>query len=56
MKMQINQIFISDGPRKTLPPFLQMATQTVANVVPNAEHKIYFKEELAEWIRNEDGF
>lgn len=53
--MQINQIFISDAPGKVLPPFLQMATQTVANVVPNAEHKIYFKEELAEWIRNEYG-
>ena len=52
---QISQIFISDNPHQELSPFLQMATQTVANVVPNAMHKIYFKEELEEWILKEYG-
>ena len=54
--MQISQIFLTDNPRQELSPFLQMATQSVANVVPNAEHKIYFREELEEWIRTEYGF
>lgn len=53
--MQVNQIFLSSNPSEELSPFLQMATQSVANVVPNAQHKIYFKEELSTWILNEYG-
>jgi mannosyltransferase OCH1-like enzyme len=47
--MQISQIFLSDEGDK-LPPFLQHTTASVKDAFPEAEHIIYNKESLRQFI------
>jgi mannosyltransferase OCH1-like enzyme len=47
--MQISQIFLSDEGDK-LPPFLQHTTASVNDAFPEAEHIIYNKESLRQFI------
>ena len=52
--MQVSQIFLSDNEQK-LSPFLQHATSTVKDAFPNANHVIYNKESLRQFIADNYG-
>jgi mannosyltransferase OCH1-like enzyme len=53
--MFINQIFITDDETEALPPYLRFATSSINSLIPHATHKIWRKEELRQWIKNEYG-
>ena len=53
--MHISQILITDDDSEPLSPFLQMAVQTVKTLMPHNVHKVYRKEELREFIRDQYG-
>lgn len=53
--MQVSQIFITDDGSKELSPYLDYATGTVKSVFPDADYKLYGKEELRELIKDNYG-
>lgn len=53
--MNISQIFITDHPYESLPPYLQMAVHSVKSHIPHDHYHCYHKEELRKWILQEYG-
>lgn len=51
----IVQIFISDDEAQPLPPYFQMAVNSVKSGIPHSKHHIYSHQELREWIEKEYG-
>lgn len=51
----VHQIYITDDGGRELPPFLRMATATVAPSIPRAEHRIHTRSDLRDWIASEYG-
>ena len=52
--MQVTQIFLTDNDSE-LSPFLQEATQTVANCFPDLEHKIYRNKDVEQFLEEQYG-
>jgi hypothetical protein len=54
-KPNIHQIFITDHAPVLLPPYFQMATDSVRKNIPHSSYKVYSNPELQAWIRQEFG-
>ncbi|OOR88499.1 hypothetical protein B0181_08045 [Moraxella caviae] len=53
--MNISQIFIADNDGRELSPYLKKAVDSVKSQMPHTVHKIYFHQELREWIEQTYG-
>ncbi len=54
--MHVSQIYLSDSEEQALSPFLKFATQSVTHAFPGANHRIYDKQTLRQFIvDNYDG-
>ena len=54
--MHVSQIYLSDSEDQALSPFLKFATQTVMLAFPDANHRIYDKQTLRQFlVDNYDG-
>jgi hypothetical protein len=54
--MHVSQIYLSDSEDQTLSPFLNFATHTVMRAFPGANHRIYDKQTLRQFlVDNYDG-